>query len=65
MTSQPATTTASAPARPSFAILRRRVVDGWLRLLRTYPYVVTCVGLTLAFLGLAWAVSAHIGVPIE
>lgn len=30
-----------------------------------YPYVVTCVALTLLFLGLAQATSMHIGVPIR
>jgi hypothetical protein len=43
----------------------RRVLASWLRLVHRYPYVVTCVGLTLAFLGVTGAVSAHIGIPIR
>lgn len=42
-----------------------RSIRGWLRFLHRYPYVVACVGVTLAFLGIAWATSLHIGVPIR
>jgi len=42
-----------------------RAAYGARRLTLTYPYVVSCVLLTLAFLALAQAVSSHIGVPIR
>lgn len=43
----------------------RRSRAAWWRLVNAYPYVITCVGVTLAFLGVAVAVSSHIGIPIR
>jgi hypothetical protein len=42
-----------------------RFMQARTRLVQRYPYVLTCAGLTLAFLALAFATSAHIGVPIR
>jgi membrane-associated phospholipid phosphatase len=36
-----------------------------VRVVRIYPYVFTTVAVTLAFLAVAYAVSAHIGVPVR
>ena len=35
------------------------------RLAATYPYVITCVGVTLAFLAVAQGTAMHIGIPIR
>lgn len=58
----PIATPAAAPPRRSR--LARGVRGVGVRLYR-YPYVLTCVGGTIAFLALAQAVSSHIGVPIR
>lgn len=55
---QPAT-----PPRPRPAVTR--FMRGWARLVQRYPYVLSCVLLTLAFLGLAQGTAVHIGVPIR
>ncbi len=57
----------STPARLLAAVLRVLSGAWWLlrRLTWRYPYVVTCVSVTLAFLGIALATSLHIGVPIR
>ncbi|MCW2923443.1 MAG: hypothetical protein JWM98_847 [Thermoleophilia bacterium] len=56
---------APTPARPERRSRIVRLVRAAGRLAYTYPHVVTCVGLTLAFLGIAQAVAVHIGVPIR
>ncbi|MCW2961623.1 MAG: hypothetical protein JWM90_2010 [Thermoleophilia bacterium] len=38
---------------------------GVRRIARTYPYVFTVAGLAIAFVGIAYAISAHIGVPVR
>jgi hypothetical protein len=59
--------TATEPTARSGAIRRvgSRLGRSWLRLVHTYPYVVTCVGVTLAFLLVAQATAWHIGIPIR
>lgn len=64
MTPEPITTNA-LPDDAARRGVPRRAAGAFARLVHTYPYVVTCVGVTLAFLGIAWAVSLHIGVPIR
>jgi hypothetical protein len=56
---------ARGSARTRLTGLATRTVRGWTRLVTRYPYVVTCVAIMLAFLGLAYATSLHIGVPIR
>ena len=55
------------PARVVGAGTRAAHRSWWLlrRLSWRYPYVVTCVGVTVAFLGIALATSLHIGVPVR
>lgn len=59
----------AAPPTPPTGPRRRgipeRLVRAWCSLLLRYPYVVSCVAVMLAFLGIAVAVSLHIGIPIR
>lgn len=42
-----------------------RLVEAFQRLLLRYPYVVACVAVLITFFGIAFATSAHIGIPIR
>lgn len=58
-----ATTPVADDAQPRR--LHQRFVRAWFDVLYRYPYVVACVAITLTFLGIALAVSLHIGIPIR
>lgn len=45
--------------------LHQRLARAWFDAVYRYPYVVTCVAVTLSFVGIALAVSLHIGIPIR
>ena len=58
----PTSTLAPVIAAPT---RRGRIAQAWMRLVRRYPYVITCVGLMLVFVGIAQATAVHIGIPIR
>lgn len=63
MDAPPTTDAQVARSRP-----RRALVTTWAYIVRTarrYPYVFMCVGVMLTFLATAYAVAAHIGVPVR
>lgn len=57
--------TSTADAHPVALPRRVRFMRAWSRFVQRYPYVLACVLVTLAFLGIAQATSVHIGVPIR
>ncbi|MCW2928208.1 MAG: hypothetical protein JWM86_2176 [Thermoleophilia bacterium] len=66
----PTEQTTPRPVHPSISSTRSpartvRALQATTRFVQVYPYVPSCVLLTLAFLGVAQAIAAHIGVPIR